>query len=204
MQFTNEWTVGPDNSHSYIAALVVFPIQFIFISIFMPIGVQLLEGKSVRFGVGVKYLGNSHNGQVVSGNMYKQNESLMPIWAPMTIGSVFLIGGVFLSSFVMSNMYLFSIFHGAFFGIGYGLCYMCPIIAAYKFFPRKQGFVNGIIMTGFSVGSLLYSLIVAVYVWHWIDPILHIEGGYVFNMCQATVPNFKHFINRIHWLMWTF
>lgn len=98
-------TIGSDQSLAYMEALVVFPLQFIFISIAMPIGVQILEGIS----------------------MLKSNQSLMPIWTPMTIGSVFLIGGVFLSSFVMSNRFLFSIFHGAFFGIGYGLCYMAPI-----------------------------------------------------------------------------
>jgi hypothetical protein len=156
LQYRNETTIGPNYSFSYMAALIVFPLQFLFISIFMPIGVQILEGKSLKFGVDYSSLRAVQNSQFANANPQKHNESLMPIWAPMTVGSVFLIGGVFLSSFVMSNKYLFSIFHGVFFGIGYGLCYMCPIIAAYKFFPRRQGFVNGVIMTGFSIGSLIY------------------------------------------------
>ena len=148
----------------------------------MPIGVQILEGKTINLGIRMKQFGSPLGGWLDNNQMMKGNQSLMPIWAPMTIGSVFLIGGMFLSSFVMSNSILFSIFHGVFFGIGYGLCYMAPIIAAYKFFPRKQGFVNGIIMTGFSFGSLLYLGIIAIYVWRWNNPILLINGGFIFNM----------------------
>lgn len=201
LQYRNDSTIGPNYSFSYMTALMVFPLQFLFISIFMPIGVQILEGKSLKFGVDYNSLRAVQNSQYV--NPQKHNESLMPIWAPMTVGSVFLIGGVFLSSFVMSNYYLFSIFHGVFFGIGYGLCYMCPIIAAYKFFPKRQGFVNGVIMTGFSIGSLFYGFLVWLFVRHWIDPILHVNGGYIFNMCQTTISSFGSFTNHIHNLMWT-
>lgn len=203
MSHIDKYTVGPTSSNAYINALVVFPLQFIFISIFMPLGVHILEGKGFLFGIGNSINNNLNGNQVAVAHTMKFNQSLMPIWAPMTVGSVFLIGGVFLSSFVMSNMYLFSIFHGVFFGIGYGLCYMCPIIAAYKFFPMRQGMVNGVIMTGFSIGSMLYSAIVWAYVSEWIDPILHIKGGFIFNMCQVTIVSFTKFTSRIHYLMWT-
>ena len=196
--------IGDYNSDAYILALVVFPLQLFFISISMPIGVKILQGSSAKNNEKSTAVNNTLPDSINSAAVFQNAESLMPIWAPMTIGSVFMIGGVFLSSFVMSNKVLFTILHGVFFGFGYGLWYMAPIIAAYKFFPQKQGFVNGIIMTGFSLGSLTYCIIVFFFVVKWIDPIMHITGGNIFNMCQTSIEGgFDVFISRIHWIMWT-
>jgi MFS family permease len=216
--FTGDDTIGPDHSYSYIKALVVFPLQFIFISLSMPIGVHILEGKNLTLGIGHRSMGRAANEHIDEMDNFQHNTSLMPVWAPMTIGSVFLIGksfinfvnlimfcigGVFLSSFVVSNAVLFSIFHGVFFGIGYGLCYMSPILAAYKFYPQNQGWVNGVVMSGFAFGAPMTSGFVYMYVHPWVDPILHIKGGYVYNMCQASISSYRSFNDSFHWLIWT-
>ena len=196
--------IGNYDSDAYILALVVFPLQLFFISISMPIGVKILQGiggKNLERSTAVN---NSMPDSMGSAVIYQNSETLMPIWAPMTIGSVFMIGGVFLSSFVLSNKILFSILHGVFFGFGYGLWYMAPIIAAYKFFPQKQGFVNGVIMTGFSFGSFAYCMIVFFFVAKWNDPLIHITGGNIYNMCQISIDGgFENFVYKINWIMWT-
>ena len=38
----------------------------------------------------------------------------------------------------------------------------------------------------------------------WFDPIMHITGGYIFNMCQGTIEGkFETFISRVNWIIWT-
>ena len=196
---------GDYSSYSYFSALLVFPLQLLFISISMPVGVKILQGSSINKEGKVSTSNSSNYDSLNPALIFHNAESMMPIWAPMTIGSVFMIGGVFLSSFVLSNKILFTILHGVFFGIGYGLWYMAPIIASYKFFPQNQGFVNGVIMMGFSFGSFIYWIIVLLFVKNWVDPILHIKGGYIFNMWQSSITGgFGDFISTFNWIMWTF
>lgn len=80
---------------------------------------------------------------------------------------------------------------------------MSPILAAYKFYPHNQGWVNGVVMTGFAFGAPMISGFVFLFVHNWVDPILHIQGGNVFNMCQNTIQSYKDFNDRFHWLIWT-
>ena len=80
----------------------------------MPIGVKILQGSSTKNS---GKLTSSHNSNPNSLNpilIFHNAKTMMPIWAPMTIGSVFMIGGVFLSTFVLSNKILFTILHGVF------------------------------------------------------------------------------------------
>lgn len=55
-------------------------------------------------------------------------------------------------------MFLFAVFYGFLFGLLSGISYMIPLIECNKLIPGKKLAVNGAILIGTGVGSLVFGL----------------------------------------------
>ena len=52
----------------------------------------------------------------------------------------------------------FIAFYGIIFGLIAGLTFMIPIVQCNKFFPGKKMYVNGLILVGTGIGSMVFGL----------------------------------------------
>lgn len=65
---------------------------------------------------------------------------------------------MYLSSYT-TNFYTFSFLFGICCGSIIGFLYMIPVAHCYKYFPKKKGFVSGIIVAGSGFGTFLFSIV---------------------------------------------
>jgi OFA family oxalate/formate antiporter-like MFS transporter len=72
-------------------------------------------------------------------------------------GSIGIIG-CYMSSFTKSY-YMFLILFAGSFGIANGLTYIVPLHIAWMYFPKKEGFIAGIIIGSFGLGGFIYGII---------------------------------------------
>ena len=63
-------------------------------------------------------------------------------------------GGVFLASFSAHKLWLLYLTYGVIGGIGLGMGYVVPIAVLVKWFPDRRGFITGLAVAGFGMGSL--------------------------------------------------
>ena len=63
-------------------------------------------------------------------------------------------GGVFLASFTAHKLWLLYLTYGVIGGLGLGMGYVVPIAVLVKWFPERRGFITGLAVAGFGVGSL--------------------------------------------------
>jgi hypothetical protein len=76
------------------------------------------------------------------------------------IGGVIGIGGTFLSSFLNRNQYpLFVILFAGCFGCANGLTYIVATHISWLYFPKKEGFISGIIIGSFGMGGFVFGFI---------------------------------------------
>ena len=76
----------------------------------------------------------------------------------LTIGSLFMLTGIFVSSFVKS-WGAFVFFYGVMYPVGIGIVYYVPIICAWEWFPDHKGLVSGLIVGGYGFGSFIFGFI---------------------------------------------
>ena len=69
-------------------------------------------------------------------------------------GTILIVIGWFLSS-ITTSFVMFSISYGVLMGIGVGMVYGLPIFMTQKLFPKRSGFMTGIILLGFGMSPLL-------------------------------------------------
>jgi len=103
------------------------------------------------------------------------------------LGSFFMTSGVFLTYFaIQHSLALTTITYGFMFGLGTALAYAPPMAVAMKWFPRKKGLVNGIIVGGFGMGAFVFNTVQTTY----LNPNNHSPGpdGY-FSESQGDVLN---------------
>lgn len=72
-------------------------------------------------------------------------------------GSVGIVGCYFSS--IVKSYYSFLILFSVSFGIANGLTYIVPLHIAWMYFPKKEGFIAGIIIGSFGLGGFIYGLI---------------------------------------------
>jgi len=97
------------------------------------------------------------------------------------IGGIFVVGGVFLASFVKSYV-LFVLIYPVLFGLGTGFAYMVPMILGWEYFPQKRGLVSGLIVLGFGFGSFIFGFIsLAVANPDNENPTFKVQGGKIFS-----------------------
>jgi MFS transporter, OFA family, oxalate/formate antiporter len=76
-----------------------------------------------------------------------------------TIGGLLYGIGLMLSSTATSIIQLY-IYYGIIAGIGVGFVYVCPLTTCVKWFPEKKGFITGIAVGAFGLGSLIFKSII--------------------------------------------
>jgi OFA family oxalate/formate antiporter-like MFS transporter len=75
-----------------------------------------------------------------------------------SIGGIFYGVGLFLTSTASSIIQLY-IYYGIIVAIGVGFVYVCPLSTCIKWFPNKKGFITGIVVGAFGLGSLVFKAI---------------------------------------------
>ncbi|MGA7792664.1 MAG: OFA family MFS transporter [Candidatus Acidiferrales bacterium] len=63
-------------------------------------------------------------------------------------------GGVFLATFSAHKLWWLYLTYGVIGGIGLGMGYVVPIAVLVKWFPERRGFMTGLAVAGFGIGSL--------------------------------------------------
>lgn len=70
---------------------------------------------------------------------------------------IFQAAFIFSSSFA-TNMGSFIVLYGVMFGLFSGLNFMVPVVECNKYFPGKRMYVNGVVLTGTGLGSVVFGL----------------------------------------------
>jgi OFA family oxalate/formate antiporter-like MFS transporter len=74
-----------------------------------------------------------------------------------TVGGVLLGAGCLLASFIGDTPLGLNLAYGVIAGLGVGFAYVTPIATCVKWFPDKRGFVVGLAVMGFGLGSLIFA-----------------------------------------------
>lgn len=72
-----------------------------------------------------------------------------------TIGILLYSGGLMLASTATSLLQLY-VYYGVIAGTGVGFVYVCPLSTCVKWFPERKGFITGIVVGAFGLGSLVF------------------------------------------------
>ena len=85
---------------------------------------------------------------------------------------------VFASSY-LSNMTAFIIVYGCMIGLFSGLNFMLTVFECNKYFPGKKMYVNGIVLTGTGLGSVVFGL----FSYNFLNPnkVAPVKGYYIGN-----------------------
>ena len=85
---------------------------------------------------------------------------------------------VFASSYV-TNMWGFLILYGILFGLLVGIVFMIPVVECNKYFPGMKMYVNGCVLAGTGLGSVVFSN----FAYNYLNPhkIKPIDGYYLGN-----------------------
>ncbi len=91
---------------------------------------------------------------------------MLPKWGPRVLaltGSVLFCAGYLIASLALQldNVALFYLGYGVIGGAGIGMGYVTPVVTVAKWFPDMRGLATGIVVTGFGVGALLLSKVLA-------------------------------------------
>ena len=79
-------------------------------------------------------------------------------------GAAIMTSGVYLTSFsIRVSVLLTIVTYGFMFGLGTALAYAPPLGVAMRWFPRKKGLVNGVIVGGFGLGAFVFNQIQSTY-----------------------------------------
>jgi MFS transporter, OFA family, oxalate/formate antiporter len=73
------------------------------------------------------------------------------------IGGLLLGSGCLLASFIGDTPMGLNIAYGVVAGLGVGFAYVTPIATCVKWFPDKRGFIVGLAVMGFGIGSLIFA-----------------------------------------------
>jgi hypothetical protein len=74
------------------------------------------------------------------------------------ISTVFMQSILTLLSSYIQNMSGFILVNGVIFGLFSGINFMIPIVECNKYFPGRRMYVNGVVLTGAGLGSLIFGL----------------------------------------------
>ncbi|MBS4539348.1 OFA family MFS transporter [Clostridium sp. D2Q-11] len=80
-----------------------------------------------------------------------------------TIGAILYGGGLMLTSTATSLMQLY-IYYGVIAGAGVGFAYVCPLSTCVKWFPERKGFITGIAVGAFGLGSLVFKSVIQYFI----------------------------------------
>ena len=83
--------------------------------------------------------------------MKKWGPRKLAIMGGIVLGTGYILGGLFGSSFIMQLICI-----GVIGGAGIGLAYVVPIAVGIKWFPDKKGLVSGLAVAGFGFGATIW------------------------------------------------
>ena len=84
------------------------------------------------------------------------------------IGCSLMSSGVFLTYYtIQHSMFLATLTYGLMFGVGTALAYAPPMAVAMRWYPKKKGLVNGIILGGFGLGAFIFNQVQTAYLNPW-------------------------------------
>lgn len=76
-----------------------------------------------------------------------------------TIGGILYGCGLLLAS-TASSLTMLYLSYGVLAGAGVGFAYVCPLSTCVKWFPEKRGFITGIAVGAFGMGSLVFKVVI--------------------------------------------
>ncbi|XP_023228151.1 uncharacterized protein LOC111628560 [Centruroides sculpturatus] len=80
------------------------------------------------------------------------------------IGSVIFSGSVALTVFSIDKSFIAVVFtYGLSSSFGLGIAYIAPLALGMKWFPNRKGLVNGIVVSGFGLGALIFNQVQTTY-----------------------------------------
>lgn len=92
---------------------------------------------------------------IISG---KIQDKIGPKWVA-TIGGILLGTGLLLSSRATTLVELY-FYYGIIGGLGIGTAYVCPLATCVKWFPNNKGFITGVVVGAFGLGSLIFKNVI--------------------------------------------
>jgi len=125
------------------------------------------------------------------------------IGVKMTIllGSTFMTSGVFLTYFtIQHSIALTTLTYGFMFGFGTALAYAPPMGVAMRWFPKKKGLVNGIIVGGFGMGAFIFNQVQVFYLNPW-NHELDKDGYFTNEEVLQRVPSVFLLLGTIYGMM---
>jgi len=121
----------------------------------------------------------------VSGHM----EEKIGIRMTILVGCSLMSSGVFLTYFtIQHSMWLTTFSYGLMFGVGTALAYAPPMGVAMRWYPKKKGLVNGVIVGGFGLGAFIFNQIQTAYLNPW-NRSLDSSGFFTDNEILERVPS---------------
>lgn len=109
-----------------------------------------LESNAVAFPVMMLCIGITMR----LGLFLAQHTHPLIIMASVVVGQA---GFIFASSFA-PNIGSFIVLYGVMFGLFSGFNFMVPLVECNKYFPGKKMYVNGVVLTGTGLGSVVFGL----------------------------------------------
>lgn len=76
---------------------------------------------------------------------------------PALLGGIIFSTGYILAGYSSGTFLALEIFIGVFSGIGGGLCYICPLVCAVKWFPNRKSLVTGIVVSAYAGSAIFVS-----------------------------------------------
>eukprot|EP01084_Bolivina_argentea_P194229 333223_1 len=81
------------------------------------------------------------------------------------LGSALMSAGVALSYYTINHSFITTLItYGMMQGFGLGIAYIPPIVCGMKWFPKKKGTVNGLIVFGFGASAFIFDIVMTVFV----------------------------------------
>ena len=81
------------------------------------------------------------------------------------LGGWIMSAGVILTSFAIKvSFWIVLLTYGIMFGVGMGIAYTAPLAAAMRWMPKWKGVANGIVVSGFGLGALVFNPVQTLYI----------------------------------------
>lgn len=87
-----------------------------------------------------------------------------PRWTTLIGGWVMSLGVCLTYFTIKVSFWLVLLTYGFMFGVGVGIAYIGPLSSAMKWLPKWKGFANGIVVSGFGLGALIFNVVQTFYV----------------------------------------
>jgi len=118
------------------------------------------------------------------------------LWGEYSIGcsSIYCKLYAYFRRFIFINLG-FIAFYGILFGLVVGCSFMIPIVQCNKFYPTKKMYVNGVILVGTGLGSVIFGTFSYNFINHQhLEP----DDGYYLNDIALRVPECLRYLSLLY------